>query len=85
VTGEAGAEPEPLGRLGDAADHAPDERAVALRVDPWVKVVGDQGEAEAGSFGALCEANEVVRGMLFAGERVAELWHGPIGTGPRRG
>ena len=45
---------------GDAADHAPDERALALRVDPRVVVVGDQREGEAGLFGQARVADQVV-------------------------
>ena len=81
-TGDAGAEAEPLGRVSDGADHVPNEGAVALSVNPGVEVVGDQRETEAGLLGRLREANEVVRGVLFAGERVAELRHGPVRTGP---
>ena len=59
--GDARAEPEALGRLRDAADHAPDERALALRVVPRVEVVGDQAEREAGLLGELRVAHHVVR------------------------
>src|SRR5919204_4427207 len=38
---DASAEPDPLRCFGDAADHAPDEGALALRVDPRMVVVGD--------------------------------------------
>jgi hypothetical protein len=72
-TRDAGAELQPLRRLRDAADHAPDERALALRVDPGVVVVGDQREREAGLLRRARIAHEVVRAVLLRGERVAEL------------
>ena len=83
-TGDAGAEAEPLGRVSDGADHVPNEGAVALSVNPGVEVVGDQRETEAGLLGRLREADEVVRQMLFAGERVAELEYGCARTGSGR-
>jgi hypothetical protein len=36
---DPGSQLKPLGRLRDRPDHRPDERALALRVDPGVVVV----------------------------------------------
>src|SRR5205085_746139 len=61
--------------LRDPADHAPDERALALRVDPGVEVVRDEREAEADLFRAARVLDELAGRMLLGGERVAVL-HG---------
>ena len=66
-------EADPLGRRGDAADHAPDERALALLVDPRVEVVGDEDVLEARLLGAPRVRDEVVRRMLLRGEPVADF------------
>ena len=71
--GHARAEAQLLGGLRDPADHAPDERALALRVDPGVVVVGDQRKGEARLLGQPGVAHEVVRAVLLRGERVAEF------------
>jgi hypothetical protein len=60
------AELQLLGGLGDAADDAPDERTLALLVDPRVKVVGDQREGESGVLGPGRVAHEIARPLLFA-------------------
>ena len=59
-TGDAGAEAQPLGGVGDAADDAPYERALALGVGPRVIVVGHEGELEACVLGCRREADEIV-------------------------
>ena len=71
--GHRGADPDPVRRLGDRAEHAPDERAVALRVDPRMDVIGDQREREAGRFGALGVLDEGVWALFFRREPVADL------------
>jgi hypothetical protein len=70
-TGHAGAKAQALGSVGDRADHAPDERAVALAVDPGVKVVGDQREGEADLLGAPGVAHQVVGRVFFARKGIA--------------
>jgi hypothetical protein len=70
-----GAELDALGRLRDRADHAPDERAVTLSVDPRVDVVGDQHVSEARCLRALRVLDELGGRMLFGGEPVADF-HG---------
>ena len=45
--GHPGSDADPLGRVGDRAEDAPDERALALAVDPRMVVIGDQREREA--------------------------------------
>jgi hypothetical protein len=52
--------------MGDRADHTPYKWAMALRIDPRVKMVGDQGEAKAGLFGQARMTNQIIWGMLFA-------------------
>src|SRR5439155_19000271 len=69
----ARSDPEAGGRLRDAADHRPHERAVPLAVDPGMDVVGDEAEAEARFFGELRVADQVGRCVLFRGQGVAEL------------
>jgi hypothetical protein len=64
--GDARSDPEPRRRGRDASEHAPDERALALRLDPWVEVVGDHCVFEADRFGALGKRNEVRCRMFFA-------------------
>ena len=44
---DAGADRDSLRRLGDAPEDAPDERALALAVDPGVEVIRDQGEVKS--------------------------------------
>ena len=53
----AGADPEPVRRLSDAAEDRPDESAMPLRVHPWMDVVGDQAEAEASPLSRPCMAD----------------------------
>ena len=72
-TGDAGPEPQLVRRGGDAADHAPDERALPLPLDPGMEVVGDQCEREAVLLRAPRMAEEVERAMLLAREGVAEF------------
>src|SRR5919197_257565 len=73
-------EPTPLRDLRDAADHAPDERALPLPVGPGMEVVGDECEGEAGFLGLARVANEVIREVLLGREGVAELGHGASRT-----
>ena len=76
--GHARADPQALRRLRDAAEHRPHERALALRVDPRVEVVGDQREREARLLGAARVLDERARTELLARELVAELHHRPL-------
>ena len=62
--------------LGDAADHRPHERAVALGADPRVVVVGDGQEVEPDLLGSCRVGHEVTGRVLLAGERVTERHHG---------
>ena len=64
-TGHARRQPEPLRRLGDRADDAPDKRALALGVDPRMEVVGDRDVVEAERLCALGVPDEVERRMLL--------------------
>jgi hypothetical protein len=80
---DAGPEAQPLGRLRDRADHAPHERAVALRVDPRVVVVGDEREAEPRLLRRPSVGRELGRSVLLGGQGVAEL-HGVRDTSSPR-
>ena len=76
--GDAGGELESLRRLRDPAEHTPDERALALGVDPGVEVVGDHREGEAQLLRPRGVANEVERCVLLGREPIAELRHGAL-------
>ena len=78
--GDAGGELESLRRLRDPAEHAPDEWALALGVDPGVEAVGDHREGEAKFLCPRGGANEVERYVLLGREPIAELRHGALGT-----
>jgi len=52
-TRHAGAEAQLAGYLRDRADHIPNERAVALIVNPRMEVIRDERELEAGGLGRL--------------------------------
>jgi hypothetical protein len=66
---------EPLGRAGDASERGPHEWAVPLTVRPWMEVIRDQGEVEAGRLGPPRLADQVGRTELFAGELVTQVQH----------
>jgi hypothetical protein len=68
----AGADDESLRRVGDRAEDAPDERTLALSVDPRVEVVGDEGEVEAAPLREDGMVDEVPRRVLLARQGVAE-------------
>ena len=68
----ADADLDALGRRGDRAEHAPDERAVALRAHPWVVVIGDRRELEADLLRGRALRDERGRRVLLARQRVAE-------------
>src|SRR5215211_1312438 len=72
---DAGPDPQPLGCLGDAAQNGPDERRVALPIDPRMKVIGDPCEVEAGLLRPARVTNQLLRAVLLAGQRVADLGH----------
>jgi hypothetical protein len=72
-TGHAGGQFDALGLRGDGAQHGPGERGVALDVEPWVVVVADLDEVEAGAFGQHGLADELLRSERLGGELVADL------------
>src|SRR5215208_3113998 len=74
-TGDAGAETYTFGGGGDTPDHAPHERALALRVDPGVVVVRDPGSGEARFLRPAGVPDHFVGGHLLAGEHVSHLGH----------
>ena len=62
--GDARPQGQVLRHLRDATDHAPDERALTLLVDPRVVVVRDHRELEAGLLRQPRVPHEVVGGAL---------------------
>jgi hypothetical protein len=68
----------------DPAEDAPDERALTLRVDPGMEVVGDHREAEAQLLRARRVPDEVEGQVLLRREPVAELGHAAVGTAEAR-
>ena len=48
--GDGRADLERRGRVRHRSDHWPDERALALRLDPRMEVVRDRGERQSGGF-----------------------------------
>jgi hypothetical protein len=79
--GDGRAQPETLRPLRDRADHAPDERAVSLRIHPRVEVIGDEDVREARVLGAARVLDELRRRVLLGGQPVADLHDVPV---PRR-
>src|SRR5207248_9522479 len=63
------------GLPGDAAEHAPHERALALLVDPGMEVIGDHGEREARVLGPHRRVDQRVRAVLLARQAVSQLQH----------
>src|SRR5581483_1665039 len=53
----------------------PHERAVALRVHPWVVVVGDEAEGEAGPLRERGLPHQLVRRMVLGGECESQFSH----------
>src|SRR5439155_11828888 len=66
---------ETFGRRRDRSEHAPHERAVALRGHPRVVVVGDRHEFEAGGCRPSRVRDERARRVLLRRERAAERRH----------
>ena len=60
-------------------EYRPDKRALALRVNPGVKVIGDQSKRKPGLFSSDRVSDQVRRTVLFARERVTDL-HQRVGT-----
>ncbi len=59
-TGDGGHQVQLLGALRHRPQHGPSEGAVALSLEPGMKVVGHHGELETGVLGELCLPNQVV-------------------------
>src|SRR5215208_4746208 len=74
-SGDAGAETYTFGGGGDTPDHAPHERALALRVSPGMVVVRDPGCGEARFLRPAGVPDHFVGGHLLAGEHVSHLGH----------
>ena len=66
--------------LRQRPDHAPHERALALRVVPRVEVVGDPQPLEAGLLGAAGLVDQLRGTELLAGQEVADACH--VGSVP---
>src|SRR5581483_6071152 len=74
--GDAGADADLLGRVRDAAERRPHERAVPLSVDPRVVVVGDEREREAGALGENRLPNELARRVVLGRKCESQFRHG---------
>ena len=57
----------------DRPEHRPDKRALALRVNPRVEVIGDQSKWEPGLFGSTRVSDQIGRTVLFARKCVTDL------------
>ena len=64
-----------VGAGGDRSQDGPDERRMALRLDPGVEVVGDRDEVEARVLGPAGMVDEGAGCVLLTRQRVAELRH----------
>lgn len=64
-----------LRSIGHRAEHTPCERAVVVRVEPRVEVVGDGDEVETRFLRRLRLLNQVSRAVQLAEQRVPELRH----------
>jgi hypothetical protein len=58
---------EMFGGSGDRAENGPDERTLALAVDPGMEMVGDRCVGETGLLGSARECHQIGRRMFFAG------------------
>src|SRR5690606_26497225 len=76
-TGDTGAYDNAVCRLGDSSQDRPDERTVALRGKPWVKVVRNGNEVETGILSLFRQPNEPGWGHFFARECESEGRVGP--------
>ena len=74
--GHIGHQLDPLGHLGDRAQHAPGVRRVALRVQPRGVVVAGHLEVEARLLGRSGVADKLTGAGLLGHQRVAEPRHG---------
>jgi hypothetical protein len=63
-TRHRGLEPQVAGRPGNAANHGPDKRGMALLVEPGVEVVGDPRGTEAGLLRPRRRGSPGSRGVL---------------------
>src|SRR5437763_16203836 len=71
--GDSGANRQAFGHFGNPADHTPDKRAMALPLDPWMKVVRDQSEGETGGLSALGVPNQILGRGFLACERISNF------------
>src|SRR4051794_4902811 len=74
--GDVGHQRDPRRRPRGGAEHRPRIGRVALLVEPWEVVVGDDGEVEAGGLGGDHVVDQLARAGLLAHHRVAPLGHG---------
>lgn len=69
----ASAYPQPLSRLGNAADDAPHKGALALLGNPGMIVIREHGKREAGVLSLLGIAHQGARAVFFARELIADF------------
>jgi len=67
------AHPQPLSRLGNAADDAPHKGTLALLGDPGMIVIREHGKREAGILRLFGIAHQGARAVFFAGGLIADF------------
>src|SRR4051812_8954639 len=67
--GDARSKSQTFGGMGDGSNHAPYKWALPLAINPGVKMIRDQSESESRLFGEVSVVYEIVRPVLFTGER----------------
>jgi hypothetical protein len=67
--------------LSNGADHRPYKWALALGIDPRVKVIGDHREAESALLCSLCLSDQVRWPVFFARQLVSNLEHANLSAG----
>ena len=60
---------------GDAADHAPDERALSLPIGPGMKVIGDEDGVHARFLGQLGLRDQRGRTVFLTREKCSDSGH----------
>jgi hypothetical protein len=66
-TSHAGSDAEMVGLSRDGSEGGPYKGRLTLLVDPWMKMVGNQGKLEPGLFGRDGLLNQASGAVLLAG------------------
>src|SRR5205823_4078088 len=78
--GDARPECQRLRRVGDRADHAPNERTLWLARHPRVVVIGDQRKAKPGFLAADRVPHERGGWVFFGPQRIANFGHAALAS-----